>query len=356
MKSWGSRIQVLDYNEKDIELFVKERLKVFEVSDDQQLPDTSGPSKQLLEMLKNLPEKLTRYKDYDFLNFILGNIGTGAWPDSTLKSVIDGLSTDQDFDLVDFQIRHLNQVLGRNEIQDLNEILPWIVLPNREWPRMKQLEDILILKRGIPALKPLKTYITDTFFALLDFDDDLDTSARVNGHYRAKFNISEQSSVSNFTEQHHDEGRMPNRLHPSEIQLIERFLQKFCDDDLYEKFGFEEFFKQKKDPQESGIHFDPISRHMKMITACLMSTAREDRKTFASLRDYTAKWLPWHLSEIRPEMLSDSQMQLMANIIPQLCKFFEDNETVKFWMVPELIDDLIEAWFPQASNPDRITD
>ncbi|KAL1390394.1 hypothetical protein HDK64DRAFT_335526 [Phyllosticta capitalensis] len=336
----------------DIRLFIKH------VVNSQMQPTAGEPVKAT--DLPDSPEALTEklhstladVRRYDFINFLLGQMSKGFFPDARLKELADKLTVGGGFALVKFQTQHLNQVLQPSDIENFNQILPWLVLPNHVWPTLKQIEDVLAIHHG--GLRPLlkiQAYISQTFGDLVEIDKQVLRSKSINGYYRDIFKITVRSSVP-------DSAKQINRaleneaLHPSEIALVRRFLKTVCDEPLYNKFGFDKFFKNKEDPSPGLIGFNPIDAHIKIITTCLEAACSQKRDEYESIHEYTTRWLPWHLSEIHPDMLSTSQVKKMAEVMPLLSQFFSDPDVVEAWFKPEWTRRSIEGWFSAEKQPD----
>ncbi|KAK8252234.1 hypothetical protein HDK77DRAFT_145275 [Phyllosticta capitalensis] len=354
IENQGSAIDLSDTEEtrQDVKLFIKHVLN-------SQMQPIAGDSEEAIDQ-PNLPEDLTEtllgiltgVRNYDFIDFLLGQMSKGFFPDARLKELADELTAGGEFALVKFQTQHLNQVLQPSDIENFNQILPWLVLPNHVWPVMKQIEDILAIHHG--GLRPLlkiEAYISQTFGDLVEVDKQVLRSNSINGYYRDIFKITLESSVP-------DSAKQINRaleneaLHPSEIALVRRFLKTVCDEPLYNKFGFDKFFKDKEDPPPGLIEFNPIDAHIKIITTCLKAACSRKRDEYESIHEYTTRWLPWHLSEIHPDMLSTSQVKKMAEVMPLICRFFSESDVVEAWFKPEWTRRSLEGWFSAEKQPD----
>ncbi|KAK8238647.1 hypothetical protein HDK90DRAFT_465426 [Phyllosticta capitalensis] len=354
IENQGSAIDLSDTEEtrQDVNIFIKHVLN-------SQMQPIAGDPEEAIDR-SNLPEDptetllgiLTEVRNYDFIDFLLGKMSKGFFPDARLKELADELTAGGEFALVKFQTQHLNQVLQPSDIENFNQILPWLVLPNNSWPVMKQIEDVLAIHHdGQRPLLKIKAYISQTFGDLVEVDKQVVCSNSINGYYRDIFKITLESSVP-------DSAKQMNRaleneaLHPSEIALVERFLQTVCGEPLYNKFGFDKFFKDKKDPPPGLIEFNPIDAHIKMITTCLKAACSRKRDEYESIHKYTTRWLPWHLSEIHPDMLSTSQVRKMADVMPLLCQFFSERDVVEAWFKPEWTEESLEGWFSAEKQPD----
>ncbi|KAK8152826.1 hypothetical protein BC567DRAFT_267820 [Phyllosticta citribraziliensis] len=307
---------------QDVKLFVRsileDRMKSAGERPDQVREEseaTEDPSGTILELLSGVT-------NYDFITVLLGEVGDSIWADARLTDLAGKLKKGGANALVEFQINHLNKSLSGEEIQDLNNILPWLVLPSRFWPTLGQIEDILVLNRGGQRpVKSLQNYITEKFNGLLDLRGS-HVSSRAEGYYRKKFNMNEESSIHHFPRRTSGFGKVHQEIHPSEIALVKRLLANVCGDDLYQRFGFNEFFKEKGDTTQNDIDFHPIDGHIKIITTCLKS--------------------------LEADMLSDSQASALAKAMPLLHQFFSDRRVVESWLKPDWIGDMRGSWYSEG--------
>ncbi|KAK8194571.1 uncharacterized protein BKA78DRAFT_293261 [Phyllosticta capitalensis] len=350
IKDYGSTIDLtqMDEVQGDVELFVKTIL-------DDDADPTDGETQQNTigqdspEALSDgLVAMLRGGRNYDFINFLLGKINPGFWPDERLNTLANDLLKGGDFSLVKYQIRHLSQFLGDSEARDLNELIPWLVLPNNAWPTLKRIEEILVLSRG--GSRPrwtVKAYVTETFNTLLNVKSETVSSEHLSGFYREHFKITNERSV--FDSENYD--KQPDKMNDEQIfsSDIENLNQRMKDSLLHERL--EESLE--KEHLHNRVYFDPVDGHIRMITACLRAAFQMDGENFESLLEYSARWLPWHLDEIHPKMLSASQKSILAENMPLLRQLF-DKDVVRRWFKKRWIKQLNEGWFSAKKKSDCV--
>ncbi|KAK8214672.1 hypothetical protein IWZ01DRAFT_549923 [Phyllosticta capitalensis] len=357
IKDFGHTISLnhVKHVEGDVELFVKDILsdgnELMETPDSHQA--TNGPdspeaiSIKLLAMLRGV-------RNYDFINFLLKKMTRDWWSVEDVEALANELIEGGDFALVDRQIRHLSPTLSPRETADLNELIPWFVLPNTAWPTLKRIGEILAICH--PGSRPrVQAYITEKFNTLLRVDNQSVSSESLGGFYRAQFKITDEQSVSDF--EHRKKLNMDgNDQSAWGNEAIKQNVRDSLSNVPEGAALFEEFekFLQERDKVRTGkIYFDPVDGHIKIITACLKAAFQQEGD-FESLLEYSARWLPWHLSEIHPDILSTSQISAMADNMSLLRRFFTESAILRRWFKVKWINQLNQAWFPEQSKPDCV--
>ncbi|KAK8159314.1 hypothetical protein IWX90DRAFT_507586 [Phyllosticta citrichinensis] len=301
----------------------------------------------------------TGIRNYDFIEFLLGKINDNLWSTEKVRELAEKLSTGGKFALVQYQLEHASQVLGKEEIQDLNKILPWLALPCNAWLELQMVEDIVeIAGREPPRLIVRKTYISEKFNDLMKLEGDVQisvTSSHPAGYFTEKFQMTADQTVTEENGRSRRDGQPDDELHPSEISMVKNLLKSVCGDELYKKFGFVQFFNEKEEPLRRGIYFHPIQGHIHIITTCLKAICHTETDDYQSLFQYTAWRLPWHLSQIDPEMLSDGQIAAMAKVMPLLCQFLDDDHVIERWFRVDWLHTLRDSWFSADNDEDFIS-
>ncbi|KAK8252249.1 hypothetical protein HDK77DRAFT_435351 [Phyllosticta capitalensis] len=354
IKDYGQTMSLnhVDKVQRDIELFVKNVLsdknKPIEAGSHQATNVLDSPetlSNKLLAMLRGV-------RNYDFINFLLQKMAKDYYFDDDLEDLANELIEGGDFALVDHQIRHLSPTLSPRETVDLNELIPWFVLPNNAWPTLKRIEDILAIRHA--GSRPrVKLYITEKFNTLLRVDNQSVSSESLSGFYRARFEITDEQSVSDFEDRKNSivNGERQSSWDVEAIETHVRcsFLGVPNGVALFDEF--KKFLQEKEKVRTREIDFDPVDGHIKIITACLQAAFQQEGD-FESLLEYSARWLPWHLSEIHPDILSTSQISAMADNISLLARFFTESAILRRWFKVKWIKELHSAWFSAQSKPD----
>ncbi|KAK8252235.1 hypothetical protein HDK77DRAFT_479230 [Phyllosticta capitalensis] len=300
----------------------------------------------------------TGMRNYNFIEFLLVKVIKGVWSKNRLREFAERLSTGGKFALVEYQIKHANKVLDPDQIEDLNEIIPWVVLYHDFWPELQLIDEILSLRHGGSRLNiPIQSYISENFNSLLQLETlgvAMVTSRQLSGFFRERFNITKKATVSDSSISRSQISQAGNELHPSEILMTKNLLLTVCGNELFKKIGFDQFFKDKEGQLQKGIQFDPISAHIQMISTYLKAVC-DAENDYNLLCTFAATYLPWHLSEIRPAMLSERQMSAMAEIMPLLVQFLGNRAVMNKWFKPGLVSNARRTWLSAQNDGNFIS-
>ena len=110
-------------------------------------------------------------------------------------------------------------------------------------------------------------------------------------------------------------------IHPAEINLVKHYLSTVCPGDVYEKFGFEEFFKIKMVRKTHRICKDPDNAHITLALRCLTCLTEPRTSKTEKLHAYAKSWLQVHL-ESTDLSLADRELKTEAGVL--LEKLFSD--------------------------------
>ncbi|KAK8253292.1 hypothetical protein IWZ00DRAFT_567647 [Phyllosticta capitalensis] len=300
----------------------------------------------------------TGMRNYDLIEYLLGKVNKGVWSGNRLRELAERLSTGGKFALVEYQIEHANKVLDPDQIEDLNEIIPWVVLYHDFWPDLQLVNEVLSLSHGGSTLTiPIQDYVSN-FNGLLKletFNSGTVTANQLSGFFRERFNITRKATVpAGSLRSRSQTTHTGNNLHPSEILMTKNLLLTVCGDQLFKKIGFDQFFKDKEEPQQEGIQFDPISGHIKIISIYLKAACDMERD-YKYLCMFAAIYLPWHLSEIRPDMLSEPQISAMADVMPLLVQFLSSSVVLDRWFTSGLFNNARRTWLSAQTDKDFIS-
>ncbi|KMU86228.1 hypothetical protein CIHG_04016 [Coccidioides immitis H538.4] len=186
------------------------------------------------------------------------------------------------------EIERLRQTLGDEDIEDLNELLTWV-----------------IVREKYSALLEVSEYQTLTV-----------TSQSIIEYFRAK---AQQAAEDKATH---------TALHESEIAIVKRFLRNVCDDELFNKFGFEEFFQEKLSHRNTSIHADLDNMDLHILLSLLKAIYGELRSEVFTLIEYTCYWLPDHFREVDLALTPPGPQSTIGS---QLIKLFTEEEYVDRW-------------------------
>lgn len=99
-------------------------------------------------------------------------------------------------------------------------------------------EAVLLIRNGAKSLLPLEEQVRDKYAALLEVSNDNQTvtlrSDSIVEYMGKKAEVVEDQASG-----------VPSDRHKSEVAIVRRFLKSVCDDELLDKFGFEEFLQAK---------------------------------------------------------------------------------------------------------------
>jgi len=223
-----------------------------------------------------------------------------------------------------------------------------------EGPTVQLLEAFLFAKNGERSLIPLEFQIQDQYsdFLLISKDDKTVTlvSDSITEYFRQRSKAATEDQAS---------GAIVN-LHESEVNIVRRFLRSVCDDDLFKKFGFEEFFKRKLGKRGATIDVDPDPNrnHVKIILSCLTAICGEQKDEILPLIGYAFYWLPYHLAKVD---LALTEPGPKSDIGSLLIKLFVEEEIINRWWTRERMwmryswlyaDDHVKAvlnWFKDSA-------
>ncbi|GAW26095.1 putative neutral amino acid permease protein [Rosellinia necatrix] len=112
----------------------------------------------------------------------------------------------------------------------------------------------------------------------------------------------------------------PQVIQESEINIIRHFLSKFCPEELYARFEFEDFFNQKLGAgMKEYIHLDPDNAEIRIVFTCLVILTDEELRCREPLRRYAMYWLLEHLQAVN---LSAADWRLKRQVGPLLVQLF----------------------------------
>ncbi|KAK8238646.1 hypothetical protein HDK90DRAFT_233335 [Phyllosticta capitalensis] len=370
VKNFGSTVDLTLVQEiqGDIELFANRILygEAHPLRDQSRqhlrAPNSQEKSSNGLETSDDIVKNVllpTRIRNYDFINFLLGKINNGVWSSERLRALAERLSKGGKFALVEYRIEHANKKLDVDQIHDLNEIIPWVTPLSSGYPTVEMIEEILALSHGGSRMViSTRNYIEEKFDGLLyvvSYPATLVAGEAISGFFCERYGITEERTVSESSESSNIDRKTENELHPSEILMTKNLLKTVCGDQLFQKFGFDQFFQDKEDPLQRGIYFNPILGHIKIITTCLNAACGSERDDYQNLCLYAGSSLPRHLSQIHPQMLSNSQVSAMADVMPLLARFLGDSQVIKRWFKPVNLEHVYQRWFCVGDNRDFIS-
>ena len=267
-------------------------------------------------------KEISTKDDFDEVRQIVGSVKESQGLESTMVE----------------KIRECNRTLSTQEIEDLNVLLLWISYGR--WPfSVAELEAVLLVQhQQRKSLQPLSKKIKKKFSLLLDMTEEEDPrNATVTLKYDSIAdyfqNLSENQETPNTI--------LSDALTEGEIRMAKHFVEKLCDQDIYAKLGFEEFFDQKLRRSDICVTVDCDNAHARLALICLQVMTMDHTAERNELRSYAMFYTTKHLKDTD---LDKTEPRLKADLGPPLIKLFRDPEVIRksnehLWMNWSYSDD-----------------
>ncbi|KAK8123718.1 hypothetical protein PG999_003636 [Apiospora kogelbergensis] len=349
-------IPISEFNAKDIELYINNRLDEMPILKDVKRTGISewrtiifntlrskcdGDYFKLRSNLKDL-EKVDLVDD---INDVLKNAG---------KSRADQIES---------ALSNLNKIRTPKEIDEINEILLWIN-DGRDFLPVEAMESIL--SSPPPQFRRRKTGQTtdedkepmpssNLTVSLLPFKQKLVDK------YDPLFTITDSNMVNwrsdevlqcllSRAESHGPALGGAEVISKAEIDIIRHFLNNVCPEELYKKFGFQQFLDGKVGAgQKQYIHLDPDNAHIRIVITCLIVLTDEGYRSNRLLRHYAAFYLLDHLMAVDLSAAGLSK-DLKAEVGPLLVEVLtkECGIDALFW--PFVLNVSFKTWQEDEGN------
>jgi hypothetical protein len=312
----GDEISVIDVasaNRDDMINFINARMNKMDILD--------GSSDQVVELRGDILETLTNETKGDFVNvgLLLDEI-SGKQRPSEIREIL-ARSGENRSDTIARKMEMLNETLSDEDISDLNHLLTWVVFA--EWPlTLEELEAALFLKSREPSLRPLAESIRDRYSSLLCItgtfvylvSDSIEDFLRTKPDSEGTRDDQDLDTIGDVSE--------------AEVRIVRRFLESVCDPKLFNKFGFDEFFKRKMKGKTVRIGVDTETAHLMIVSACLEVICSKASPNLDALLRYAANNLGEHLKQADPSLTQPHEKKALG---PQLVKIFADDEVINRW-------------------------
>jgi AAA ATPase domain/fungal STAND N-terminal Goodbye domain len=275
--------------------------------------------------LKNtVCEGLTEAVNGSFLyaDYLLREISGKYDPEEVMAIVNRAKESGNLSDSITDVIKKCNQTLSAKEVQDLNTLLLWVIYG--VWSMdLGELEAILFLQRGESSLKPLYSRIKDefsAFFTLNPDEDEIYACVNLKSDSIADYfkKISEDQSAANVA--------TTKALSKGEIKIVQNFILKLCEQDIYDRLGLGVFFEQKLSESETTIAVDCQNAHALILLDCLRATVGDGGDETFRLRQYSQQNFVDHLKELD---LDGVDPRYKAELGPLLVRLFKDAQGVE---------------------------
>ncbi|KAF5005699.1 hypothetical protein FDECE_7860 [Fusarium decemcellulare] len=360
------RIVLGEDNRKDLVLYINKRMDGMEILKDTSRPGVSDMRAKILKELQS-----STGGDYYKVGRVLDNISKTDEVDE-INDLLETAGSARP-DQIEADIEKLNQTRTTKEIAEINEMILWINAA-RIWLEPLEMESALALKAGPGASTSLMSveakieskyniFSTETGFV------EYKVSGIKDKIPLKKRDTADDQSSSGFKE-----------IQPAEINIIKHYLSTVCPKDLYQKFGFDEFFDWKMTRKGNYICRDPDNAQASMVLRCITCLADERTSKTELLFDYASSKLHLHLKDTD---LSLTDRSLKAEVGMALVRLFteqyaldslfglhmlhEDTQEVKFskddlpaswetWILSDQGVDAISKWLKDSAVVEHVKD
>lgn len=314
-------IEVEKRSGSDVSLFLQDQLNNLSV--------LAGGSLQVKQLRQEIFDTLvTTGTDFVNLTLLLQEIGKQVWPSEVRRVLMNAKDYRQRSDTIAREVTRCNTTLSVLEIRDLNVLLLWVIASRRTL-RISELDAVLYLANGESPLKSLKEQLSkySVFFHVYAASDAPQDTGR--GWMVA---LSSDSIKQYFAEMSHNESsaRLSSKVQDTEVKIVRRFLASVCDDDLYTKFGFDEFFARKLSGTTAFVHIDLETAACTLLTSCLRALTSDAEET-RELQEFAANYISRFMIEIDLSLTSPvRKMEIGRHLLPLLT----DPKVISRWLAP----------------------
>ncbi|CAJ2505515.1 Uu.00g129090.m01.CDS01 [Anthostomella pinea] len=264
-------------------------------------------------------------------------------------------------DQIQSEIKRLNTSRTPKEIEEINEIILWVD-SGRRWFDVATIEALLSVKHRGGSVMAKAAYTQSlsrrsTSTILSDAINDAQPPATLTVSLLpfaqklidkyAIFTITDTGVVDWRSSE--IRGQIPRKepdpsdvlsiassqgkrvIQDTEIDIVRHFMRNVCPTELYERFGFEQFFKTKAGVKEGGsITYDPDNAHINIALTSLVILTDESLRTSRKIRNYAMYYLLEHMEVVD---LSAANPELKSQVGPLLVKLFTEECGIEsmFW-------------------------
>ncbi|KAF4453134.1 hypothetical protein F53441_4131 [Fusarium austroafricanum] len=300
------RIVLGQVNSKDLDIFIKGRMDSMDILKDTARPGVSDMRTKILTALKS-----STGGDYYKVGRVLDNI---AMTDDVeeINSLLESAGSMRP-DQIESDIEKLNQERTSKEIAEINEMILWVNAA-RNWLTPLSMESALGIRfpGASASLMSMEAKIASkyTIFSTESGFVRYKVAGIEEKVPLKKRDAADDQSSSGFKE-----------IQPAEISIIKHYLTAVCPADLYQKFGFDEFFELKMTRKGNYICRDPDNAQASMVLRCIQCLANERTSKTERLLDYAASTLHFHLKDTD---LSLTDRSLKAEVGLALVRLFTE--------------------------------
>ena len=334
-------------NSSDIAKFIENKVA--------EMPIFKTASPQVQTLKTEVLETLTENAHGDFANvdMLLSEIGSKQWPRDIRAVLDDSKSESGRKNTIARKIQDANDTLPAQEIKDLNILLLW-VLKGSQWMTVKELKAVLFVANQQESLRPLSVQIETQYSLFLSIERDAATAEGEDGNdYVYPQSDLIQKYFEDLTEQKLSEDHQQDAsLTKSEVQLVKRFLRTICDQELFDKFGFEDFFDSKLEGSDAVVRVDLQTADLQIASTCLQVLCTEDEGETQAFHVSAAIMFLDHLDNLELPFVEPRKKTEIGTL---LIRLFTDEEVIKrWWTETQAASYLISDWLQKDVNVELI--
>ena len=284
----------------------------------------SGKNEQLVSLRQSSRDTLSKLRSFRDVEGFLDQISKAQRP----KDIQDLLQTAKSgVNSVLDRLEKCN-ALPQEDVQDLNQLLEWTITAIDD-PTLTQLEAVLHTRRARQAtssFRPLRERIQSEFtglFSLIGREDDRNPRVQIGSEIL-------EEHFRKLTEENHGDSQQLSEMPITELEvkIVRRFLRNLCDEELYTKFEFEDFFQNKLSKTDK-VHVNTDEMNGNVMLDCLRVILQEtDADVTKPLRSYTDFYWLDHLIKMD---LSLASQNLKGEVGKRLAQMFVDEGVLGRW-------------------------
>ncbi|KAG4274657.1 hypothetical protein FPRO04_09021 [Fusarium proliferatum] len=301
------KIVLGDANSTDLILYINKSMDNMEILKNTARPGISDLRSKILSSLQS-STRGDYYKVERVLNSIARTDDVHEI-DALLESA-GNVRPDQ----IESDIEKLNQQRTPKEIAEINEMILW-VNDARIWFSPAQIEAALALKAGPSASTSLMSIEAKIASKYTIFTTDSGLVQYKLGAIQEIIPLKKRDAVDSESSSGFKE------IQPAEVSIIKHYLSTICPSDLYQKFGFDDFFELKMARKGNYIYRDPDNSQASMVLRCINCLTDQRSEKTERLLDYACNNLHVHLKETD---LSLTDRSLKAQVGDALLRLFTE--------------------------------
>lgn len=272
-------------NVQDIELYIKNRMDEMDMLKVSDSPKVSEIRDEILSTLK-----AKTAGDYYKLVPALDDIEESNGDESEIRRCLEQAGETRP-ERIKATIDKLNVTRTKKEIDEINEIIIW-VQSSFEWLSPNEMEAALALRFNNTSgqqtsLLTMESKIRNKYSLF---------TIGVNGYI--VYSLPEYAeNIPHKKRERSSDGVSDSmgEIQPAEIHMLKHYLRNICPKDVYEKFGFEEFFDLKLVRKGTYIYQDTDNAHMILALRCLNCLVEQRTEKTELLHSYANEYLFSHL-------------------------------------------------------------